>query len=126
VLKKLFAKLFGSSQPELTPKQKFEIENGINNRMGFACHGLLVREFNHHLRYYSDGGVDDFENVEGLLKYKDIIIRNVKNGLANNDVAETGKIENETALMNARNFLEIFETVVEYKSRFSPELYYKK
>lgn len=46
--------------------------------MGFACHGLLVREFNHHLRYYSDGGVDDFENVEGLLKYKDIIIRNVK------------------------------------------------
>ncbi|EPP8767642.1 hypothetical protein QDT13_003809 [Acinetobacter baumannii] len=126
MLKKLFEKLFGSSEPELTEKQKFERANGISYHFGFACHNLLVREFNHHLRHYSNGAVDDFDNVAKVIQSKDVVIRNVETGLANNNVAETGLIENETALMNARNFLKIFETVVEYNLRFNPEFYYLK
>ena len=122
----IFNKLFGTNQPAQTEKQKFEAENGISHHFGFACHGLLVREFNHHLRYYSGNYVDDFDDLSKIITHKDKIILATENAIANNDVAEKGLIEDETALMNAQNFLKIFKTVVEYNLKFNPEVYYLK
>lgn len=126
MLKKLFSKIFGSNEPALTEKQAFEKENGISNHYGFACHGLLVREFNHHLRFYSENQVDDFEDVSKILNNKEKIISNVKKAIANNDLPEKGLVDDELALLNAKNFLKIFETVVLYNLRFNPDFYYMK
>jgi hypothetical protein len=126
MLKKLWCKLFGSSEPALTEKQAFEKENGISYHYGFTCHGLLVREFNHHLRFYSENKVDDFDNVSKIITYKEKIVDNVKQAIANNDLPEKGLIDDELALINAENFLKIFETVVSYNLRFNPDFYYLK
>lgn len=122
MLKKLFEKVLGSSVPALTEKQKFERENGIGHDFGFICHNLIVGGFDSHLVYYSKGVVSNFDQVDELIQNKDMIIRNVKNGIENNHVYETGRNNDDvTALMNARNFLKIFETVVEYNLRFNPK-----
>ena len=127
MLKKLLEIVLGSSKPALTEKQKFERDNGIGHYAGLVCHNLIVSEFDSHLAYYSKGVVRDFDQVGKLIQNKDMIIHNVKNGIRDNQVYEAGIIhDDETALMNARNFLQIFETVVEYNSRFNPEFYYQK
>lgn len=123
-------KWLGSSEPVLTKKQiekqQFEADNGISYHIGFACHGLLVREFNHHLRFYSNNTVDDFDAIGKIMIHKEMILNKIESAIAENDVAEKGLIEDETALMNAQNFLKIFKTVVEYNSRFNPDFYYLK
>lgn len=113
-------KLVAEKTPVLTEKQKFEAENGISHDFGFICQGFIVDEFSHHLSFYSNGKVGSFDDLKNMILYKDEIIQATEQAILDNETGETGvNNDDKTALMNARNFLKIFTTVIDYNVKFN-------
>lgn len=106
----------------LTEKQKFEAENSISHDFGFICQGFIVDDFSHHLNFYSNGKVNRFDDLKNMILYKDEIIQATEQAILYKETGETGvNNDDKQALINARNFLKIFTTVVDYNVKFNLE-----
>lgn len=108
----------------LTEKQKFEAENSISHDFGFICQGFIVDDFSHHLSFYSNGKVNRFDDLKNMILYKDEIIQATEQAILYKETGETGvNNDDKQALINARNFLKIFTTVVDYNVKFNLETF---
>ena len=116
--------LVAEKTPVLTEKQKFEAENGISHDFGFICQGFIVDDFSHHLSFYSNGKVNRFDDLKNMILYKDEIIQATEQAILYKETGETGvNNDDKQALINARNFLKIFTTVVDYNVKFNLETF---
>lgn len=90
------------------------MENKIN--FYFDCLNInnnIVREFHYLLPYISDGKVENFDDLEGIVKYKETILKNINIELSKKILSEEAyyNISNFTARSNMENLKIIVITI---------------
>ena len=61
-----------------------------------------------------------FDDLKNMILYKDEIIQATEQAILDDETGETGvNNDDKKALINARNFLKIFTTVIDYNVKFN-------